>query len=331
MRLVEEEDQPRLVRIADLGKLLEEFGEQPQQEGGVEPRIHHQLVGGQHRDRAAPVIGGAHDVGDRKRRLAEEIFRALLFEDQQAALQRADRRFRDLPELARQLACMLAHVVQERLQILQVEQRQAALVGDLEGDVQHAFLRFRCIHQPGEQKRPHLGDGGAHAVPLFAIEVPEDHREFLIGEVVKADLLGPLVDPVFRLAHDGDAGEVALDVGAEHRHAGIGEALGQHLQRHCLAGAGRPGDNAVAVAVFQLEIFALVEAVVGIAAGADIELSVFEHAPRPSRGMPWSAGGLPLFNETSYCSYKDSVEHNNSPDRAVSRDGECRGARDMGA
>jgi hypothetical protein len=33
----------------------------------------------------------------------------------------------------------------------------------------------------------------------------------------------------------------------------------------------------VAVGIFQIEIFALVDAVVGIAAGADIELAFFEH------------------------------------------------------
>jgi hypothetical protein len=33
MRLVEEEHQPRLVRVADLGQLLEQLRQQPEQEG----------------------------------------------------------------------------------------------------------------------------------------------------------------------------------------------------------------------------------------------------------------------------------------------------------
>ena len=45
----------------------------------------------------------------------------------------------------------------------------------------------------------------------------------------------------------GDAGQVALDVGGEHRHAGARKAFGQHLQRDGLAGAGRAGDQPVAV------------------------------------------------------------------------------------
>ena len=75
----------------------------------------------------------------------------------------------------------------------------------------------------------------------------------------------------------GNAGQVALDVGGKHRHAGIGKALGQDLQRHRLAGAGRAGDQAVAVGVFQRQIFALVDGVVRLAAGAKINRVVPEH------------------------------------------------------
>ena len=38
MRLVEEEHELRLLGIADLGQLLEQLRQQPEQEGGVEPR-----------------------------------------------------------------------------------------------------------------------------------------------------------------------------------------------------------------------------------------------------------------------------------------------------
>jgi YebC/PmpR family DNA-binding regulatory protein len=44
-----------------------------------------------------------------------------------------------------------------------------------------------------------------------------------------------------------DAGQVALHVGHEHRHAELAEVLGQGLQRDGLAGAGGAGDQAVAV------------------------------------------------------------------------------------
>ena len=44
-----------------------------------------------------------------------------------------------------------------------------------------------------------------------------------------------------------DAGQVALHVGHEHRHAEAAEVLGQRLQRDRLAGAGGAGDQPVAV------------------------------------------------------------------------------------
>ena len=63
VRLVEEEHELWLVGIADLGQVLEELREQPEQEGRVEPRARHQLVGGEHRDDAAAVGRRPHQVG----------------------------------------------------------------------------------------------------------------------------------------------------------------------------------------------------------------------------------------------------------------------------
>ena len=66
-----------------------------------------------------------------------------------------------------------------------------------------------------------------------------------------------LASPSFLTPGSRDAGQVALDVGGEHRHAGSREAFGQHLQRHRLAGAGGAGDQAVAVGELELQVLRL--------------------------------------------------------------------------
>jgi hypothetical protein len=96
MRLVEEEDELRLLRIADLGQFLEELRQEPEQEHRVEPRRVHQPVGHQHVDPAPPAVGGDH-VGKRERGLAEEAGRALVLERQELALDRAERFGATLP------------------------------------------------------------------------------------------------------------------------------------------------------------------------------------------------------------------------------------------
>ena len=154
-----------------------------------------------------------------ERRLAEEVGAALLLENEQRALDRADRRLRDIAVAGADLVGAVGDVGEQRLQILEVEKQQALLVGDPEGDVEHAFLRVGEVHQARQKQRPHFRDGGADRMALFAEQVPEDDRELL--EVVRVELIAsarsrrgnPLARP------SGDAGEVALHVGAEDRHA----------------------------------------------------------------------------------------------------------------
>ena len=277
MRLVEEEDQARLVRIAHFRQDLEQLGHQPQQEGGVEPRVHHQLVGGEHADRTPAVAGGAHDVGDAQCRFAEEMRGALLLQDQQRALDCADGRLRHIAVAGADLGGAFGHVGQQGLEVLQVEQQQAFLVGEAEGDVHDAFLRLGKVHEPRQEQRPHLRDRGADRMALLAEKIPEDDRELLEIIGIELDLLGPLDQEILGLTHHGDAGKVALDVGAEDRHAGVGEALGKDLQAHRLAGAGSAGHQPVAIAVAQQQFLGELIAVVRFAAGADEDAGLFSH------------------------------------------------------
>ena len=256
MRLVEEEHELRLFQVARFGQLLEQLGQEPQQERRVEPRVLHQFVGGQHIDDAAPVAVGAQEIVEHQRRFAEEFRAALVFEHQKLPLDGADRRLGDVAVLRRQLLGMFGDQAQHGAQILEVDQQQAFFVGDAEGDVEHAFLHLVEVHQPRQQQRPHLRDRGADRMALLAENIPEHGREF-VGLILDADLFRARDQEIARLAGRRDAGEIAFDVGGEHRHAGAREAFGQDLQRDGLSGAGGARDKAVPVGHPQREIFGL--------------------------------------------------------------------------
>src|SRR4029077_10138454 len=140
MRFVEEEAKLRLGRIADLGQFLEQLRQQPQQEGGIEPRALHQLVGCQDIDEAAAIPVGTDEVLQRQSGLAEELAPTLVLQDQKLALDGADRRLRHVPVLHGQFGGMVRDEAENSAQILEIEDYQSLLVGDPEADIDHALL-----------------------------------------------------------------------------------------------------------------------------------------------------------------------------------------------
>ena len=166
MRLVEEEHELRLRQVAGLRQLLEQLRQHPEQEGGVEPRALHQLVGDEDVDHAPPVAVGAHEILQRQRRLAEEFGAALVLQHQELALDGADGRLGDVAEPLRGLSDRRQRVIvaigclfsagrndriQQRAQILHVDQGEPVVVGDAEGDVEHAFLHVVEVEHARQQ------------------------------------------------------------------------------------------------------------------------------------------------------------------------------------
>src|SRR5260221_487481 len=82
---------------------------------------------------------------------------ALLLQGQQAALDRADALLADIAVLGGERAGILRRPLQHALQVLEIEQQQSLLVGDLEDDVQNAFLGVVELQQAGHQHRTDLG------------------------------------------------------------------------------------------------------------------------------------------------------------------------------
>jgi hypothetical protein len=233
------------------GELLEQLREEPEQEGGIELGRGHQLVGGEDVDDAPAVLVEAEEIVDVERGLAEEAVPALRAKLEERALDGADAGLGDVAVGHRQLVGAVGASGEHRLQVVEVEQEQPLLVGDVEDDGEHAFLDLVQVHQPGQHERAHLGDGGSDGVALLSEQVPELDGIVAIGPGGIADLRGPGGEGVVKLAHrrsgHGEAAEIALHVGDEDRDPGLRETLGEALKGDRLAGAGGSGDQAVPV------------------------------------------------------------------------------------
>ena len=92
MRLVEEEHELRLLRIADLRQALEELREQPHEERRVHLGALIERLGSENVDDAAARSVGLHEVLDVERGLAEHLLAAFLLEREEPALDGTDRR-----------------------------------------------------------------------------------------------------------------------------------------------------------------------------------------------------------------------------------------------
>ena len=172
---------------------------------------------------------------------------ALALEREQAALDRADRRRRDVAVLGRELRRVVADVLQHRAQVLEVEQQQPVVVGDLEHQRAARLPASRSGRACGRAaaapcRTPSRAPGGR------SCRTRPRTRPGSLGRPARASSASRRSGHLrIRAAGLGDAGEVAFHVGHEHRHADRGEALRQRLQRDGLAGAGGAGDQAVAV------------------------------------------------------------------------------------
>ena len=246
MRLVKEEDELRLLQVAHLGQRGVQFREQPQQECGVELRLHHQLVGSQHAHHALAVLNG-QQVLYVKRGESEEMLGTLILQLQQGTLYGTNRGGRDVAILGGVVLGVLRNPVEHGAQVLQVVNQQAALVGNAEHNVEHAVLRLVQLQQTRQQLRAHLADGGTHGVALFAEHVVETHGTTLELRVLNAELRQALLNEATQLAHLRNTTQVALHVSHEAGNACLTERLCHYLQRHGLTSTRGTGNESVAI------------------------------------------------------------------------------------
>jgi hypothetical protein len=91
--------------------------------------------------------------------------RALLLEREQAALDRADRRRRHVAVVGLELLRVVPNMLEQGAQVLEVEQQEAVVVGDLEREREHAFLRLVEIQDARQQQGPMSDIGRPHGWP----------------------------------------------------------------------------------------------------------------------------------------------------------------------
>ncbi len=173
VRLVEEEDQDRLVRIPHLGQLLEQLGEQPEQEAGIEPAGLGQLARGQHVDVAVAGLVGLQQILNVQHGLAEEVIAPGALQSEQVAQDGADGGGRYVAVAGGEGLGVVPRELHHGPQILEIQQQQSFVVCHLEHQLQHPALGVVQAEQAGEQQRPHVGDGGPHRVALFGKQIPE--------------------------------------------------------------------------------------------------------------------------------------------------------------
>ena len=249
VRLVEEEDELGKVHVTDFREGAVQFGQQPEEEGGIELGLEHELVRREDVHNALATLA-LKEVVDVEGRLAEELVRTLAFQGEEGALDGADGHRGDHAVLDGEFRGVLAHEVEHRAEVLHVDQQETVVIGDLEDDVQDARLRLVQFHQAAQQVRTHVGDGRTHGMALLAEHVEEADRAALELRILDAEFRQTLLDEPGELAHLADAGEVALHVGHEARDAGLAEGFGQDLEGDGLTGTGGAGDESVAVRHF---------------------------------------------------------------------------------
>ena len=140
-------------------------------------------------DHAPAVIGQAQEVLDLELRGAEERIGLLLLELDDLADDDPDGGGRHAAVLGHLgLALVRVEVVEQRAQVLEVDQRQLLVVGVLEGQRQDRLLRLVQVEHLRQQDRPEARDRCAqpHALAV-TIERQELDRERLRRVVGEAD------------------------------------------------------------------------------------------------------------------------------------------------
>ena len=180
-------------------------------------------------------------------RLAKQGFGALLLQHCQAPQQGLAGTGGHQGGVFAQQFRVIAQVIEQCLEVLEVQQQQAFAVGHFECRIERRLLAVGEFQQAAEQQRAHFTDGGAQWVTGLAVDIPQGDRVRLGGVIKEGHTSDALGHFALRVGGGAQAAEVALDVGSEHRHTRITEGFCQALQGDGLAGARGASDQPMTV------------------------------------------------------------------------------------
>lgn len=129
-------------------------------------------------DITASVICHCQPVPDVQCRLAEKHIAALLFQAQQSPLDRADTLSRHIAIGSFELSRIITDVLHHRTQILQIQQQQSLIIGNLKNNRHDTALRSIQLQKPTQQIRPHLGNSRPNRM-TFLPKTSKNVRESL--------------------------------------------------------------------------------------------------------------------------------------------------------
>ena len=177
MRLVEEEDEHRLLGIAEFRQPLEELGQHPQKERRVQLRRANQFIGDEDVDHPAAVRVGLQQIVDVEHRLAEKLARRPAARSRAA---RAGSRQSTPPRRCRTACVNCDALSPTNCSIARRSFRSSSsrpvIVRDLEDERQHALLRRVQSRADGPAAAGPMSDTVARTgSPRSAEHVPEHH------------------------------------------------------------------------------------------------------------------------------------------------------------
>ena len=141
----------------------------------------------------------------------------MLLKRQQAALNGTNACRRNIAVVGGELAGVFTDPCEQCAQVLQIEQQQTIVIGNLECECQHACLGVVQIENAREQYRPHFRNRRPHRVTLRAEHIPQRYRAGR-GCVWQLQQFYPFLNLGVGLARLRNTGEVTFDVGHEYRY-----------------------------------------------------------------------------------------------------------------